>query len=380
MPPSFVAMSRADFVAAVGGFGWKKPKTSVHVHHTWRPNHSQYAGLKTIQAMWTYHTQTKGWSDIAQHVSIAPDGTIWSGRNWNATPASAAGFNTGAFMFETIGDFDKGKDVLKGEQLQSVLTVTATILIAFGLKPWTAVKFHNQMSKKTCPGESIDRTSFINAVIAKQSELEGGIGAFLSPLSQSDAAHEALSVLSAAPETDAPEDADAPHDLPDDLFNARDGGLDALSVVEPRAAPLAVVAEVQSLAEREMSEDALFAELAYRAQSIGAPDCAPEPLFFGEQLTTLGRRIFKRLHRELHALLCGSAESDKDDRDKLRAAFGIGGDAVTAALVGIMTSSLAIAQPVAVVAAALIVRRLLTPTYLETCAWWGEQLDEGVPS
>ncbi|MGZ3215822.1 peptidoglycan recognition protein family protein [Paracoccus sp. T5] len=378
MPPRFVGMSRADFISVVGEFAWKNPKTSVHVHHTWRPNHSQYRGQKTILAMWKYHTQTNGWSDIAQHVSIAPDGTIWSGRNWNAVPASAAGYNTGAFMFETIGDFDKGKDVLQGEQLQSVLTVTATILIAFGLKPWTAVKFHNQMSQKTCPGSSIDRTSFINAVIAKQNELESGIGAFLSPLSRSDGAREALSVLSAAPETDAPDDADASHNAPEDLFNAADGDLDALHVEEPRAAPLAIVAEVQSLAEREVSEDELFAELAFRAQSIGKPDGALEPLSLSEQLTALGLRIFKRLHRELHTVLCGSAESDKYDRDKLRAAFGIGGDAVTAALVGIMTSSLAIAQPVAVIVAAIIIRRLLTPTYLETCAWWGEQLNERV--
>ena len=76
----------------------------VHLHHTWKPTHADYDGLRTIESMWRFHTQINGWSDISQHVTIAPDGTIWTGRPWNQPPCSAAGHNgnrfAGPFMIE----------------------------------------------------------------------------------------------------------------------------------------------------------------------------------------------------------------------------------------------------------------------------------------
>lgn len=374
METRFIPMSRSDFVNAVGAFPWKKPKTSVHVHHTWRPNHSQYNGLKTINAMWRYHTEKNGWSDIAQHVSIAPDGTIWSGRNWNADPASAAGYNSGAFMFETIGDFDAGRDILKGQQLESALTVTATILIAFGLQPWTAVRLHNQMSGKTCPGTTVNRNSFITAVSDKEKELKGGLKSFFSPRYVSTAAIEAVKHLEKAAEIDALGDDEINHDDidADEYFGDVGAELTPLNIAVDQPRPTLITAEVNSLLDTK--EEVLYAELATLSWLNGSPADSAKPLLGQDQIVALGRRIFERLHRELHSLLCGTAESDLDDRDKLRAAFGLGGDAVTAAIVGIMTASLAIAQPIAVVAAAIIVRKLLAPTYLETCAYWGENI------
>src|SRR5690349_2182635 len=104
--------------------------TEIHMHHTWRPNHAADRGLASIEAMYRFHTGPQnGWSDIAQHVTIAADGTIWTGRDWNRPPASSGGANgsktEGPFMFETIGDFDKDKDTLNGRQLDAVLHVIA---------------------------------------------------------------------------------------------------------------------------------------------------------------------------------------------------------------------------------------------------------------
>ena len=37
------------------------------------------------------HVAVRGFEDIAQHVTVAPDGKIWTGRDWNnRRPASAA--------------------------------------------------------------------------------------------------------------------------------------------------------------------------------------------------------------------------------------------------------------------------------------------------
>ncbi len=137
------------------------------MHHTWKPAQSEYRGHETIVSIWRFHTENNHWSDIAQHITIAPDGTIWLGRNWNLPPASAVGHNgntiLGPFMFETIGDFDLGHDVLAGAQRSAVVRVIAAVQQKFGLHAETLV-FHNAMSTKTCPGSGVRRDEIVAEV------------------------------------------------------------------------------------------------------------------------------------------------------------------------------------------------------------------------
>ena len=159
MPAPFHSLTVREFARALDQFPFTRRIDAVHMHHTWRPNHSQYKGHDSIVAMWRFHTQSNGWSDIAQHITIAPDGTIWTGRHWNQPPASAAGHNgnrtAGPFMFEMIGDFDHGHDRFEGEQRRVALAVIALVQKKFNLAPET-LRFHNQMSTKSCPGSSLN--------------------------------------------------------------------------------------------------------------------------------------------------------------------------------------------------------------------------------
>jgi len=179
MAPRFYPLTLAEFTDLLERFNFTRKIDSVHMHHTWRPNHAQYQGEKSIVAMWRYHTQEKKWRDIAQHISIAPDGTIWTGRNWNAPPVSATGHNgnsmSGPFMFEIIGDFDQGNDCLEGDQLSAVLGVIARVQLHFGLTPET-LRFHNAMTTlKTCPGTSFVYGEFLDEVRkARESLAEKG--------------------------------------------------------------------------------------------------------------------------------------------------------------------------------------------------------------
>ena len=137
------------------------------MHHTWRPRQRDYAGHATILSMWRYHTQEKGWSDIAQHATIAPDGTIWTGRSWDLPPASSVGHNgnalAGPFMFEIIGDFDAGQDKLEGKQREAVIGVIVAIQRGHDLGPET-LRFHRDLgSPKTCPGKALAFEAFIEA-------------------------------------------------------------------------------------------------------------------------------------------------------------------------------------------------------------------------
>src|SRR5687768_9175179 len=117
MPPPFRQIARSEFAPLLERFPFSRQINAVHMHHTFRPDIADYDlndGHRSIVGMFLFHTQPNGWRDIAQHITIAPDGSIWLGRNWNLPPASAAGHNgnaaRGPFMFEIIGNFDHGRD------------------------------------------------------------------------------------------------------------------------------------------------------------------------------------------------------------------------------------------------------------------------------
>lgn len=174
-PPDsrFRPLTRAEFAEEVSRFPWTRSVWRVDVHHTFYPAHADYRGLDTITRMRDYHVATRGFEDIAQHVSIAPDGVIWTGRDWNKTPASVGfGMNAGVFMLEAIGNFDRGHDRLEGAQLASVLHVVAVVQRRFGL-PWQALLFHRDVpqTEKTCPGTGVSKRAILAGVREVRREL-----------------------------------------------------------------------------------------------------------------------------------------------------------------------------------------------------------------
>jgi hypothetical protein len=174
MPAPFQRLTVPEFALLLNRFPWQRRVLAVHMHHTWRPNRAQFRGHDSISGMWRFHVRERGFSDIAQHLTIAPDGGLWTGRNWNQPPASAAGHNGtvhgGPFMFETVGDFDRGCDVLDGAQLAAVLDVIRLVQMKFGLPP-EALLFHNHMAQKSCPGTAIEFDAFVAQVRAHEPRL-----------------------------------------------------------------------------------------------------------------------------------------------------------------------------------------------------------------
>jgi hypothetical protein len=173
MPRPFIELTPVDFAERLKSFRFTRRVTEVHMHHTWRPRKSDYRGVATIEGMWRHHTQVNGWADIAQHVSIAPDGTVWTGRDWNRTPASASGHSAGAFMFEIIGDFDQGRERLEGAQRRAVIDVIARVQLKLGL-PVESLRFHREFTdQKSCPGTGIRKADILAEVRRRRAELTG---------------------------------------------------------------------------------------------------------------------------------------------------------------------------------------------------------------
>jgi hypothetical protein len=167
--------------------------TGTHLHHTWKPSHKSFTGsnYKRLQdAMRRAHKIGRKFQDIAQHLSIFPDGKVMTGRNIDIPPASATNYNDPdsdnehPFMVEMIGNFDIGNDKLEGRQLQSVIEIC---------RHFGNVMFHregliNGKQPKSCPGTSIDKKWFMGLVngsedyMMKPEDVNELIERFLSPM------------------------------------------------------------------------------------------------------------------------------------------------------------------------------------------------------
>jgi len=170
MPPPFRCLTLDKFAAEVAQFAWTRRVFRVDMHHTWYPAHADWKGEDSVTGMCRFHVNERGFEDIAQHITIAPDGMIWTGRDWNKIPASiGCNMNTGAFMFETTGNFDRGNDTLEGDQLAAVVGVIDIVQQHFGL-PVQCLLFHREVPQtiKTCPGTSIDKFDILAAVAARR--------------------------------------------------------------------------------------------------------------------------------------------------------------------------------------------------------------------
>ncbi len=177
MPPPFQDLDLAEFARLLARFPFERSVTAVHLHHAGHVRRADWRGYETLRTMWYTHTLQQGWSDLAQHLTIDPTGTLWSGRDWNRPPCSAANQNgdarSGPFMITLIGDFNTGGDCFDADSAQYAQTieVTARIQVAFALKPET-LHFHRDMDRsKKCPGETIDLGQLIQAVARRRADL-----------------------------------------------------------------------------------------------------------------------------------------------------------------------------------------------------------------
>ena len=143
---------------------WARRIASIHVHHTWRPAHADWRGEATMDAMRRFHMDILHWADIGQHLTVGPDGSLWTGRDLNQPPASAAGHNgsaqEGPLMVALVGDFDRGRDAFTGFQAEEAYSAIATLCTHFELAP-DAIRFLSEFNAaKTSPGAGIVLADF----------------------------------------------------------------------------------------------------------------------------------------------------------------------------------------------------------------------------
>jgi hypothetical protein len=137
-------------------------------HHTFSPSYklcNDSNQLELQKQMKNYHINTNGWSDIGQHFSTFPDGTIVTGRNIESSPACIYGFNSNAICIENVGNFDIGNDVMTTLQKDTIVKMTAILCSKFSIPintdrivyhHWfnlsTGARNNGSGGNKSCPG------------------------------------------------------------------------------------------------------------------------------------------------------------------------------------------------------------------------------------
>ncbi len=141
---------------------------TVQEHHTFSPSYALFNGSNHFElqkGMRDYHVNHNGWSDIGQHFTSFPDGSIVTGRSMEQSPACILGQNANAICIENLGDFDKGKDAMAVAHKQTIVRMTAKLCSKYNLAinansivyhHWfdlvTGQRNNGTKNNKSCPG------------------------------------------------------------------------------------------------------------------------------------------------------------------------------------------------------------------------------------
>lgn len=169
----YILMTREEFRNWLFRNKFKRKITLIQEHHTWFPSYKQFNGsnhFALLKGMEDYHVKKMGWNNIAQNITIFPDGMVAVCRPFDIAPEGSIGrrANSVGIAIENVGNFDIGHDVMTKEQKESIVYVTALLCIKFGLYPSVnSITYHHwwDMSTgkrvldnskkhacKTCPG------------------------------------------------------------------------------------------------------------------------------------------------------------------------------------------------------------------------------------
>lgn len=131
--------------------------TNIVIHHTETPNEPAEKAPGRIASIHRYHTVTRGWSDIAYHYFIAPDGKIYQGRDDRfQTDTGAAYPLDGTLTVSFLGDYRKTLPTQVA--LDSLVAFLRQKTQTHSLAP-SAVSTHGQRSGgiTDCPGPKLQQ-------------------------------------------------------------------------------------------------------------------------------------------------------------------------------------------------------------------------------
>ncbi len=108
----------------------------------------------------------RNWVDIPYHFLIAPDGTIYEGRNVNTVGETATEYDpTGHILISCLGNYEEQE--FTDEQLDALIRLISWCAVKYKI-PVDSVATHRDYSKQTtCPGKNLYKY-FENGEIRKE--------------------------------------------------------------------------------------------------------------------------------------------------------------------------------------------------------------------
>lgn len=180
MQGQYVLMTREEFKDWIFNHKFSRKVEKIQQHHTYQPSYKQFNGsnhFSLLKGMADYHVNGMGWSNISQQLTTFPDGTVAVGRPFDVPPEGSYGLRNKSVMkaieadalaIENVGDFDAGNNQMTAEQRETIITVTALLMLKYGLTPSIdSISYHHWWdintgervldngkghAVKTCPG------------------------------------------------------------------------------------------------------------------------------------------------------------------------------------------------------------------------------------
>lgn len=193
MKGQYILMTRDEFKDWIFNQKFTRKIGKIQQHHTYQPSYQQFNGFNQfdlLKGMEDYHVNGMGWSNISQQLTTFPDGTVAVGRPFNIPPEGSYGLlnkaamlaiESDALAIENVGNFDVGNNQMTAEQRETIITVTALLMLKFGLTPSVdSITYHHWWdintgervldngeghAVKTCPGTGFFGGNSTNSAI-----------------------------------------------------------------------------------------------------------------------------------------------------------------------------------------------------------------------
>ncbi|MBS1140091.1 MAG: hypothetical protein H6R13_1544 [Proteobacteria bacterium] len=131
----FVRMTLVEFTGWLNANRFDRQIGVIQNHHTYIPGYAHFKGNNHIalcESMERSHLE-RGFAEIAQNLTIFPDGDVVLCRSFNTIPAGIKGTNRNGLCIENLGNFNLGGDVMSDAQRKAIVAVNARLLMRFGL-------------------------------------------------------------------------------------------------------------------------------------------------------------------------------------------------------------------------------------------------------
>lgn len=164
----FILFSTDEFAMWLNSASVTRLIKLVQIHHTWLPDYASFNKnyFALLESMEASHLE-RGFAEIAQNLTIFPDGMVAICRSFNTIPAGIKGANSYGICIESVGNFDIGKDQISDANRLAYIQVVALLCNKFKLAPDTnSIVYHHWYdlntgertngtgTTKTCPGSN----------------------------------------------------------------------------------------------------------------------------------------------------------------------------------------------------------------------------------